>query len=268
MHPPLQPSSFLTTPHPSSLLQPLPPLYSSPLNPSSSFVTHRFTIFNFLLLILILFLLLQLSSPPANPLPPSSTSSSSATFLVSLVHPFSSSSCTSSSSSPLPLLLLSFHFSSPSSSAASSFSSPASYFFSFLPSLAFLSLPLLLPACLYVLFFSLLFLLLPSLHHPPFRLLQPIPSMHPPCLPPLQLSYFLYPFFFLLPSSCNLEFPLVHPLISLLLLLLLVFFTIVFHLLLLFLLLLPVPPPVAPHPSQSFLDSTFRPMPPPRVQSS
>src|SRR6218665_284296 len=61
MHPPLQPSSFLTTPHPSCLLQPLPPLYSPPLNPSSSFVTHRFTIFNFLLLLLILFLLLQLS---------------------------------------------------------------------------------------------------------------------------------------------------------------------------------------------------------------
>src|SRR6218665_2085016 len=67
---------------------------------------------------------------------------------------------------------------------------------------------------------------------------------------------FPLPLFFLLPSSCNLEFPLVHPLISLLLLLLLVFFTIVFHPLLLFLLLLPVPPPVAPHPSQSFLDST------------
>src|SRR6218665_3986870 len=66
---------------------------------------------------------------------------------------------------------------------------------------------------------------------------------------------FPLPLFFLLPSSCNLEFPLVHPLISLLLLLLLVFFTIVFHLPLLFLLLLPVPPPVAPHPSQSFLDS-------------
>src|SRR6218665_3014782 len=61
MHPPLQPSSFLTTPHPSSLLQPLPPLYSPPLNPSSSFVTHRFTIFNFLLLILILFLILFFS---------------------------------------------------------------------------------------------------------------------------------------------------------------------------------------------------------------
>src|SRR6218665_2036007 len=89
MHPPLQPS-FLTTPHTSSLLQPLLPLYSPPpLNPSSSFVTHRFTIFNFLLLILILFLLLQLSSPPSNPLPPSSTSSSSATFLVSLLHPLS-----------------------------------------------------------------------------------------------------------------------------------------------------------------------------------
>src|SRR6218665_1758096 len=70
MHPPLQPSSFLPTPHPSSLLQPLPPLYSPPLNPSSSFVTHRFTIFNFLLLILILFLLLQLSSPPPNLLHP------------------------------------------------------------------------------------------------------------------------------------------------------------------------------------------------------
>src|SRR6218665_599661 len=68
---------------------------------------------------------------------------------------------------------------------------------------------------------------------------------------------FPLPLFFLLPSSCNLEFPLVHPLISLLLLLLLVFFTIVIHLLLLFLLLLPVPPPVAPYPSlQSFLDST------------
>src|SRR6218665_727026 len=66
---------------------------------------------------------------------------------------------------------------------------------------------------------------------------------------------FPLPLFFLLPSSCNLEFPLVHPLISLLLLLLLVFFTIVFHPLLLFLLLLPVPPPVAHHPSQSFLDS-------------
>src|SRR6218665_2352368 len=89
MHPPLQPSSFLTTPHPSCLLQPLPPLYSPPLNPSSSFVTHCFTIFNFLLLILILFLLLQLSSPPPNPLPPSSTSSSSATFLVSLFNPLS-----------------------------------------------------------------------------------------------------------------------------------------------------------------------------------
>src|SRR6218665_1362629 len=51
---------------------------------------------------------------------------------------------------------------------------------------------------------------------------------------------FLFPLslFFLLPSYCNLEFPLVHPLISLLLLLLLVFYTIVFHLLLLFLLLL------------------------------
>src|SRR6218665_1069768 len=57
MHPPLHPSSFLTTPHPSSLLQPLPPLYSPPLNPSSSFVTHRFTIFNFLLLLLSLSLL-------------------------------------------------------------------------------------------------------------------------------------------------------------------------------------------------------------------
>src|SRR6218665_989143 len=105
MHPPLQPSSFLTTPHPSSLLQPLPPLYSPPLNPSS-FVTHRFTIFNFLLLLLILFLLHQLSSPHPNPLPPSSTfffsssqssspsstSSSSATFLVSLLHPLSPSS--------------------------------------------------------------------------------------------------------------------------------------------------------------------------------
>src|SRR6218665_2019120 len=67
---------------------------------------------------------------------------------------------------------------------------------------------------------------------------------------------FPLPLFFLLRSSCNLEFLLVHSLISLLLLLLLVFFTIVFHLLLLFLLLLPVSPPVAPHPSQSFLDST------------
>src|SRR6218665_1587143 len=92
MHPPLQPSSFLTTPHPSCLLQPLPPLYSPHLNPSSSFVTHRFTIFNFFLLILILFLLLQLSSPHPNPLPPSSTSSSSATFLVSLLHHLSPSS--------------------------------------------------------------------------------------------------------------------------------------------------------------------------------
>src|SRR6218665_1589964 len=82
MHPPLQPSSFLTTPHPSCLLQPLPPLYSPHLNPSSSFVTHRFTLFNFLLLLLILFLLLQLSSPP-----PTSTSSSSATFLFPLLHP-------------------------------------------------------------------------------------------------------------------------------------------------------------------------------------
>src|SRR6218665_983678 len=89
MHPPLQPSSFLTTPHPSCLLQPLPPLYSPPLNPSSSFVTYCFTIVNFLLLILILFLLLQLSSPHPNPLPPSSTSSSSATFFVSLFHPLS-----------------------------------------------------------------------------------------------------------------------------------------------------------------------------------
>src|SRR6218665_1581107 len=65
MHPPphpLQPSSCLTTPRPSCLLQPLPPLYSHPLNSSSSFVTHHFTLFNFLLL-LILFFLLQ-------PLPP------------------------------------------------------------------------------------------------------------------------------------------------------------------------------------------------------
>src|SRR6218665_227955 len=106
MHPPPQPSSFLTTPHPSCLLQPLPSLYSPPLNPSS-FVTHRFTIFEFLLLLLILFLLHQLSSPHPNPLPPSSTffcssssqssspsstSSSSATFLVSLLHPLSPSS--------------------------------------------------------------------------------------------------------------------------------------------------------------------------------
>src|SRR6218665_2405814 len=92
MHPPLQPSSFLTTPHPSCLLQPRPPLHSPTLNPSSSFVTHHFTLFNFLLLLLILFFLLQLSSPPPNPGPPSSTSSSSATFLVSLLHPLSPSS--------------------------------------------------------------------------------------------------------------------------------------------------------------------------------
>src|SRR6218665_2508742 len=136
-----------------------------------------------------LYPLLPLSLPPYYLLLPSSFD-----LELSLVHPLSPSSCTSSSSSPLPPLLLSFHFSSPSSSSASYFSSSASYSFSFLPSLAFLPLPLLLPACLYVLFFSLLFLLLPSLHHPPFRLLQPIPSMHPPCLPPLQLSYFLYPF--------------------------------------------------------------------------
>src|SRR6218665_3590712 len=91
MHPPLQPSSFLTTPHPSCLLQPRPPLHSPTLNPSSSFVTHHFTLFNFLLL-LILFLLLQLSSPPPYPVLPSSTSFSSATFLVSLLHPLSPSS--------------------------------------------------------------------------------------------------------------------------------------------------------------------------------
>src|SRR6218665_788602 len=98
MHPPLQPSSFLTTPHPSCLLQPLPPLYSPPLNPSSSFFTHRFTLFNFLLLLLFLFLLLlHLSSPPPNPLPPSSPSPSSATFLFPLLHPlFPSSSLFSS----------------------------------------------------------------------------------------------------------------------------------------------------------------------------
>src|SRR6218665_3429044 len=51
--PPLQPLSLLSTLHPSCLLQPRPPLYSPPLNPSSSFVTHRFTLFNFLLLLLI-----------------------------------------------------------------------------------------------------------------------------------------------------------------------------------------------------------------------
>src|SRR6218665_4051452 len=87
---------------------------------------------------------------------------------------------------------------------------------------------------------------------------------------PSSFATFLFPLplFFLLPSSCNLEFPLVHPFISLLLLLLLVFFTIVFHLLLLFLLLLPVPPPVAPHPSQSFLDSPFRPLHPTSTQLS
>src|SRR6218665_10546 len=93
--PPLIPSC-LATPHPSCLLQRLPPLYSHPLNPSS-LVTHRFTHFNFLLLLLILFLLLQLSSPPPNPLPLSSTSSSSATFLFPLLHPlFPSSSLFSS----------------------------------------------------------------------------------------------------------------------------------------------------------------------------
>src|SRR6218665_832947 len=52
--PPLIPSC-LATPHPSCLLQRIPPLYSHPLNPSS-LVTHRFTHFNFLLLLLILFL--------------------------------------------------------------------------------------------------------------------------------------------------------------------------------------------------------------------
>src|SRR6218665_121519 len=65
MHPPphpLRPSYCLTTPHPSCLLQPLPPLYYHPLDPSSSFVRHCFTFFNFLLL-LILFPFLQ-------PLPP------------------------------------------------------------------------------------------------------------------------------------------------------------------------------------------------------
>src|SRR6218665_285786 len=80
MHPPpLQPSSCLTTPHHSCLLQPLPPLYSDPLNPSSSsFVTHRFTLFKFLLLLLILFLLLQ-------PLPPLQLSYFLFFILVSLL---------------------------------------------------------------------------------------------------------------------------------------------------------------------------------------
>src|SRR6218665_27167 len=82
MHPPLQPSSFLTTPHPSCLLQPLPPLYSPPLNPSSSFLTHRFTLFNFLLLLLILFLFLQ-------PLPPLQLSYFLFFILFSSLPPYS-----------------------------------------------------------------------------------------------------------------------------------------------------------------------------------
>src|SRR6218665_504083 len=56
-------------------------------------------------------------------------------------------------------------------------------------------LPLFLPSSL-----AFIFHLLPHLRHHLFGLLHHIPSMHPPCLPPLQLSYFLYPFsfFFLL----------------------------------------------------------------------
>src|SRR6218665_315818 len=47
--------SCLATPHPSCLLQRIPPLYSHPLNPSS-LVTHSFTPFHFLLLTLCILL--------------------------------------------------------------------------------------------------------------------------------------------------------------------------------------------------------------------
>src|SRR6218665_3690902 len=78
--PPLIPSC-LATPHPSCLLQRISPLYSHPLNPSS-LVTHRLTLFNFLLLLLILFLLLQ-------PLPPLQLSYFLFFILFSHIPPYS-----------------------------------------------------------------------------------------------------------------------------------------------------------------------------------
>src|SRR6218665_177794 len=131
-------------------------------------------------------------------------------------------------------------------------------------------------------------LFLSCIHHVFFLFLNRFLLLQP--LPPQQLSYFLFFFLFLfilllsyfllLPASFNLELPLVHPLISLIppsysfpssyysssslsnpSFSSSYFFFLEIH-------LLPVPTPVAPHPSKSFLDSTYGPLPPPSIQLS